>query len=189
MVAIRSDDYQILVDAYAAILGVLDKDAPLNPDTNATPHRCAKWLCDFKYFESGDTGTAFLYPADQMVLVKGIKVWSLCEHHLLPFSCEITMAVITKEKVLGLSKYVRIAQEFAHKLQTQERLAQQIANELQRKAGTDDVAVVVANGMHLCMMMRGVRTAASMTSSVLYGAFREDPKTREEFFSLLRKDG
>jgi GTP cyclohydrolase I len=118
-----------------------------------------------------------------MVVVSGLQVWSLCEHHLIPFWSRVSVAYLTGERVLGLSKFARIAHKYAHKLQLQERLAQEIADEVQQVTGSEDVAVL-AVGQHLCMVMRGIKTPGHMTTSVLKGKFRE-PEVRAEFLSLV----
>lgn len=150
-----------------------------------TPARWARWWREF--IEAGQVdhnNTTFeTVRADQMVVVRGIEVWSLCEHHLLPFRCEITIGVITGDKILGLSKYARIARRRASRLQLQERLVEEIAQALQEATGSTDVAVV-AQGEHLCMSMRGVRSPALMISSATHGLFRDDPRARAEFLGL-----
>jgi GTP cyclohydrolase I len=122
--------------------------------------------------------------ADQMVCVSGIRVTSLCEHHLLPFWCDVAIGDIPDEKFLGLSKFARIAHQFAHRLQLQERLGHQIADEISRITGTENVAVVL-KGEHVCMTARGIRTPGLMTSSVMRGVFRTQSNTRMEFLRLI----
>ncbi len=128
--------------------------------------------------------TTFLSDADQMVIVRGIKVWSVCEHHLLPFWVDLTIAYLPEGKILGLSKFARVAQRESRMLMVQETLVNEIADRISEAAGTKDVAVI-GTGQHLCMNLRGVKQhAAIATTSVLYGAFRNDPATRAEFFAL-----
>lgn len=149
-----------------------------------TPRRYADWWREFIEHEPGRVDTAFESVSfDQMVVVSGMKVWGLCEHHLLPFWCEVAVGYVTESKALGLSKFARIAHKHAHKLQVQERLTQDIADEVQALAGTQHVAVM-ARGEHLCMAMRGVKTPGLMTSSVLRGCFRESGPARDEFLKL-----
>jgi GTP cyclohydrolase I len=138
-----------------------------------------------KPFQPGRTETAFESLAtDQMVVVSGIRVWSLCEHHLLPFWCEIAIGYVATDRVLGLSKFARIAHQCAHRLQVQERLTHEIADAIQQVTGAADVAVL-GRGEHLCMTMRGIRTPALMTSSVMRGAFLTTPAARAEFLQLV----
>lgn len=135
-----------------------------------TPARFARWWREFSTYDAGEVGTLFRLPADgQTIMVSDIRLWSLCEHHLLPFSCTIGIAYRPSGEVLGLSKFARIAQRHAHRLQVQERLVQDIADEIGKVTGTPDVAVT-AQGEHLCMSMRGIRTPALMTSSVFRGS-------------------
>src|SRR5438876_8986277 len=122
--------------------------------------------------------------SDQLVCVSGIRVASLCEHHLLPFWCDVSIGYIPDEKVLGLSKFARIAHQFAHRLQLQERLGQQIADEIIRIIGTQNVAVVL-KGKHLCMTARGIRMPGRMTSSVMRGIFGTQSEMRMEFLRLI----
>jgi GTP cyclohydrolase I len=123
---------------------------------------------------------------DEMVIVKDVEVFSLCEHHLLPFFGKVHVAYLPKGKVIGLSKIPRLIDVFARRLQVQERLTTQIAESIQRAIEPQGVGVVV-EARHLCMMMRGVEKqhSAAVTSSML-GAFRDEHQTREEFLSLIR---
>jgi len=150
-----------------------------------TPRRWADAWREFIEYDPGTTETTFSSVAsDQLVCVSGIRVASLCEHHLLPFWCEVSIGYIPNNKVLGLSKFARIAHQFAHRLQLQERLGQQIADEIARITGTENVAVVL-KGEHYCMAARGIRTPGRMTSSVLRGVFRTESLTRMEFLRLI----
>jgi GTP cyclohydrolase I len=148
-----------------------------------TPNRFAKMWKEFIDFDPGEVDTTFESVAtDQMVVVSGMKVFSMCEHHLLPFWSEISVAYIASDHVLGLSKFARIAHKFSHRLQVQEQLVDQIAAEITQITGSRDVAVL-ARGEHLCMQMRGVKTEGLMTTSVMRGLFRSTD-ARMEFLTL-----
>jgi GTP cyclohydrolase IA len=132
-------------------------------------------------------GALFTVGYDEMVIVKDIEMFSLCEHHLLPFFGKVHVAYIPNGKVIGLSKLPRLVEVFARRLQVQERLTTQIAETIQNAIEPQGVGVVV-EARHLCMMMRGVEKqhSAAVTSSML-GCFRECKETREEFLSLIRQ--
>ena len=157
-----------------------------------TPERVEKAM---RYLTSGYTtdiskivnNAIFDVQYDEMVIVKDIEFFSMCEHHMLPFYGKINIAYIARNKVIGLSKIPRIVDAFARRLQIQERMTQQIAECIQEIL--DPVGVgVVAEAQHFCMMMRGVEKQHSdtVTSSML-GSFRTDRETRNEFLSLIRK--
>lgn len=149
-----------------------------------TPARWANWWAEFIDYDAGKVGTVFAGESyDEMVAVCGIEVWSLCEHHLLPFRSTVSCAYIPAGNILGLSKFARIAHAAAHKPQVQERLVNEIADELQARTGSPHVAVI-GDGEHLCMTMRGVKTPATMRTSVMRGAFRKDAAARAEFLDL-----
>jgi GTP cyclohydrolase IA len=121
---------------------------------------------------------------DNMIMVRDIELYSLCEHHMLPFFGKAHVAYIPNGKIVGLSKIPRIVDVYARRLQVQERLTEQIADGLCRVLNPSGVGVVI-EAFHLCMMMRGVQKQNSKTiTSALRGAFREDPKTRDEFLRL-----
>jgi GTP cyclohydrolase IA len=130
-------------------------------------------------------GAMFSVCYDQMVLVKDIEVYSLCEHHMLPFFGKCHVAYIPNKKVVGLSKIPRLVNMFARRLQLQERLTNQIATAIQQKIMPIGVGVVL-EARHLCMVMRGVEKQNSQTvTSAMLGSFRENAQTREEFLSLI----
>lgn len=177
-------DYPKLLELGRELLIAIGED----PDREGlldTPRRWADSWREFIEYDPGKTETTFTSASmDQMVCVSGMRVYSLCEHHLLPFYCDVSIGYITREKVLGLSKFARIAHQFAHQLQLQERLGQQIADEVSRITGTNDVAVVL-KGRHLCMESRGIQTPGMMSSSVMRGAFREEFETRMELLRMI----
>jgi GTP cyclohydrolase I len=131
-------------------------------------------------------GALFTEEYDEMVIVKDVEMFSLCEHHLLPFFGKVHVAYIPNGKVIGLSKIPRLIDIFARRLQVQERLTMQIAECIQQAIAPEGVGVVV-EARHLCMMMRGVEKqhSSAVTSSML-GAFRNEENTRQEFLSLIR---
>ena len=132
-------------------------------------------------------GALFDVSYDEMVIVKDIDFYSLCEHHMLPFFGRVHVAYVPNGKVLGLSKIPRLVGMFSRRLQVQERLTTQIAETLQRVLVPKGVAVVV-EAIHLCMMMRGVQQQnASAVTSAVHGVFERDPKTRQEFMDLIRR--
>lgn len=174
--------------------GVLES---LNEDPNReglldTPKRAAKalrYLCR-GYEQNLETlvnGALFSATSDEMIIVRDIELYSLCEHHLLPFIGKAHVAYIPTGKVLGLSKVARIVDMYARRLQIQENLTRQIASALQEVTAAAGVAVVI-EAQHMCMMMRGVEKQNSvMTTSVMLGAFRDSVNTRQEFLQLIGK--
>jgi GTP cyclohydrolase I len=181
----RDKDIPRIERAVKDILELIGED-PNREGLKDTPKRVAKFWKEFIDYDAGKIGTTFeAVKADQMVIVKGIKVWSLCEHHLMPFSSEIAIGYITRKKVLGLSKFARIAHKHAHKLQLQEKLVQDIANEVSDLVRTKDIAVY-GIGTHLCMVARGIKTDGQMITSVMNGVFRKESETRNEFLSLVK---
>jgi GTP cyclohydrolase I len=155
-----------------------------------TPDRAAK---AFAYLTSGygmdlkQVINDALFPSDseEMVIVKDIELFSLCEHHLLPFIGKCHVAYIPNGQVLGLSKVARVVDMFARRLQIQEALAQQVASTIQEVTDARGVGVIV-EAKHMCMMMRGVeKQNSSMKTSAMLGSFRTDQATRTEFLTLL----
>ncbi|MBI4445621.1 MAG: GTP cyclohydrolase I FolE [Acidobacteria bacterium] len=131
-------------------------------------------------------GALFTVQYDEMVIVKDIELYSLCEHHLLPFFGKCHVGYLPSDKVIGISKIPRIVDTFARRLQVQERLTQQIAETIREKINPRGVAVVI-EAQHLCMMMRGVeKQNTRMITSAMLGSFRQDQRSRMEFLELLR---
>lgn len=131
-------------------------------------------------------GALFQSDADEMVVVKNIELYSMCEHHMLPFIGKCHIAYIPSGKVLGLSKFARIVDMYARRLQIQENLAREIALTIQKITGSIGVGVII-EAQHLCMMMRGVeKQNSSMTTSVMLGEMRESPAARQEMLSLIK---
>ncbi len=156
-----------------------------------TPRRAAK---AFEYLTKGYkdnldsivNNAVFTSDNDEMIIVKDIEVYSLCEHHLLPFFGKCHVGYLPKGKIIGLSKIARIVDVFARRLQVQENLTKQIAESILKYTGGIGVAVVI-EARHLCMMMRGVEKQNSiMKTSCMLGAFRKDNSTRTEFLSLIK---
>ena len=130
-------------------------------------------------------GARFTSGTNHMVILKDIELYSLCEHHLLPFYGKCAIGYISRGKVLGVSKLARIVDMFARRLQIQERMTEEIANAIMKEADAEGVGVVI-RAKHLCMMMRGVEKQNSeMTTSAVLGSFRSDEKVRQEFLSLI----
>ncbi len=172
------------------IIEALGED-PERDGLKRTPERVARSL---EYLVSGYdqdvasvvNGALFEEVVDEMVLVRDVEFYSLCEHHMLPFYGRVHVAYLPDRHVVGLSKIPRIVEVFARRLQVQERMTVQIAEAIQEVVRPRGVAVV-SDAWHLCMMMRGVAKQASRTTaSCMLGAFRDDPRTRSEFLSLLQ---
>jgi GTP cyclohydrolase I len=181
----RRIEYEGLVRQQLELLG----EDPSRPGLVRTPHRVARsmaWLTrgyevDLK--EAVGQGI-FDDEHDNMIMVRDIELYSMCEHHLLPFFGKAHIAYIPNGRILGLSKLPRIVDMFARRLQVQERLTGEIADAVQESVNPIGVGVVI-EAAHLCMMMRGVEKQNSMTiTSALLGAFRDDAKTRDEFLRL-----
>lgn len=150
-------------------------------DLRDTPVRFARWWQEFLEYDPGDLDRSFEFSQSaQLVMTSGIRVWSICAHHLLPFWCDVSIGYVPRSTVLGLSKFARCAHKHAHRPQLQERLCGDIAHEIEQLSGSPDV-FVVARGEHLCMTMRGIRSAGLVTSTVVRGAFEHDAMLRSEF--------
>ncbi|XP_033254587.1 GTP cyclohydrolase 1 isoform X2 [Drosophila miranda] len=175
--------------SYRLLLGGLGE----NPDRQGlikTPERAAKAMLYFtkgydQCLEDVLNGAVFDEDHDEMVVVKDIEMFSMCEHHLVPFYGKVSIGYLPCNKILGLSKLARIVEIFSRRLQVQERLTKQIAVAVTQAVQPAGVAVVV-EGVHMCMVMRGVQKINSKTvTSTMLGVFRDDPKTREEFLNLV----
>jgi GTP cyclohydrolase IA len=180
----------VLEEAVSTMIRELGED-PGREGLLRTPHRVAKSM---RYLTSGYrqnadevlNGALFSVSYDEMVIVKNIEVFSLCEHHLLPFFGRCHIAYIPTAKVIGLSKLPRLVDVFARRLQVQERLTTQIAEIIMQKINPMGVGVII-EAKHLCMIMRGVEKQNSVAvTSTMLGVFRNSQQTREEFLSLVR---
>jgi GTP cyclohydrolase I len=179
-----------LKDAYAAIIQGIGENLE-RPGLADTPERAAK---AFEFLNRGYTQSVeeivngALFPSDcnEMVVVKDIELYSMCEHHLLPFIGKAHVAYIPTGKVLGLSKIARIVDMYARRLQIQENLTRQIATTIQEVTDAEGVAVII-EAKHMCMMMRGVeKQNSAMTTSAMLGCFHTNQATRAEFLSLVK---
>lgn len=180
-----------LTEHYRGILQEIGED--VNRDGLLdTPARAAKAMAYLnegygKTLDDVVNGAVFESDNDEMVIVQDIEFYSLCEHHLLPFIGKAHVAYLPTDKVLGLSKFARIVDMYARRLQIQEGLTKQIADAIQEATNARGVGVVL-EAQHMCMMMRGVQKQnASMRTSVMLGTFRSKPATRAEFLSLIGK--
>ncbi|GAC15040.1 GTP cyclohydrolase I FolE [Aliiglaciecola lipolytica] len=182
---------QELQDHYANILEILGEDTTREGLVD-TPKRAAKamqFLTDGyqKDIQGVVNGAIFEADTDEMVIIQDIEYYSLCEHHVLPFIGRCHIAYLPDGKVLGLSKFARIVDMFARRLQIQEGLTKQIADAVLEVTGAKGVGVIM-EGKHMCMMMRGVQKQnSSMITSVMLGSFRTSPATRNEFLRLIGK--
>jgi GTP cyclohydrolase IA len=187
----EENDRDRIANAYRELLDAIGEDLD-REGLRRTPDRAARAL-EFltqgyrQDLEAIINGAVFESTASEIILVKDIELYSMCEHHLLPFIGRAHVAYIPNGKVIGLSKVARIVDAFARRLQIQENLTTQIAESLMRCLEPSGVAVVV-EAKHLCMMMRGVEKQNSvMKTSCLLGVFKEDARTRSEFLSLLKE--
>lgn len=177
-------------EAFTRIITNIGED-PERAGLKDTPERAAK---AFEFLTQGyklsldEVVNGALFPSDsrEMVIVKNIELYSLCEHHLLPFIGKCHVAYIPNGKVLGLSKVARIVDMYSRRLQIQENLATQIAETIEKVTGALGVGVII-EAQHMCMMMRGVEKQNSvMKTSAMLGIFRKNQSTRSEFLSLLK---
>ena len=172
-----------------AILELLGED-PEREGLIKTPERVAKaWkILTQGYFQDGEAivkSAVFNEPYNHMVIVKDIELFSLCEHHMLPFICKVHVAYIPNGEITGLSKIARVVETYARRLQVQERLTEQIRDCIQNSLHPLGVAVVI-EAMHTCMSMRGVQKSnAITTTSAFSGIFLKSQKTRNEFLELI----
>ncbi len=168
-----------------------------NPDREGllgTPNRVAQ---SFEFLTAGYkmniekvlNNAVYIEKYDEMVIVKNIDFYSLCEHHMLPFYGKVHVAYIPDGKIIGLSKIPRIVEVFARRLQVQERMTQEIADTLDKYLNPQGVAVV-SEAYHMCMMMRGVeKQNSSATASAMHGVFKDDARTRGEFLTFVGSNG
>ncbi|KAI4472115.1 gtp cyclohydrolase i [Holotrichia oblita] len=185
----REDMLPDMARSYRLLLSSLGE----NPDRQGllkTPERAAKAMLFFtkgydQSLEEVLNDAIFDEDHDEMVVVKDIEMFSMCEHHLVPFYGKVSIGYLPCGKILGLSKLARIVEIYSRRLQVQERLTKQIAVAVTKAVQPAGVAVVV-EGVHMCMVMRGVQKINSKTvTSTMLGVFRDDPKTREEFLNLV----
>ncbi len=164
-----------------------------NPDREGLAHTPSRVYRALKFLTKGYqdnveeilNGALFTVNYDEMVIVRDIEVYSMCEHHMLPFFGKCHVGYLPSDRVIGLSKIPRIVEMYARRLQVQERLTQQIAETIRDSIQPKGVAVVVV-AQHLCMMMRGVeKQNTKMTTSAMLGRFRGDQRSRNEFLSLV----
>jgi GTP cyclohydrolase I len=183
---------QTIPDLVRRLLTLLGED-PDRDGLQRTPERMEK---AFRFLTSGYqqdadqvlNGAYYEVAYDEMVIVKDIEVFSLCEHHLLPFFGKCHIAYIPKQRVVGLSKLPRLVNLYARRLQVQERMTNQIAETISTKLEPQGVGVIV-EARHLCMAMRGVEKQHSFTvTSAMLGCFRDSPQTRQEFLALVQTD-
>jgi len=184
-------DVPHLTRLYGAMLAALGED-PAREGLLRTPERAAKALGFLTQGYQQDlaqiiNGAVFTSANSEMVVVRDIELYSLCEHHLLPFFGRAHVAYLPDGKVIGLSKIPRIVDMFSRRLQIQENLTQQVAECVQQVTAAKGVAVII-DARHMCMMMRGVaKQNSSLTTSTMLGAFRDDSRTRSELLSLISR--
>lgn len=181
----------LIIESHIADIIEACGDNPKREGMSKTPKRARE---AFEFLTKGYredihdiiNGAIFSSDMDEMVIVKDIELYSLCEHHLLPFVGKCHVAYLPNKKVLGLSKIARIVDHFARRFQIQENLTREIAQCLQEVTDALGVGVII-EAKHFCMMMRGVeKQNSNMVTSMMLGAFRKDDRTRSEFLNLVR---
>ncbi|ANZ36007.1 MULTISPECIES: GTP cyclohydrolase I [Pseudonocardiaceae] len=178
-------DTERVADLVGQLLAAIGED-PGREGLSDTPARVAAWWLSFLSPQPSATPTCFpeQHLSGQLVVIGGMSVWSLCEHHLLPMNLDVAVGYVPDGEVMGLSKFGRIAQQYAGRLQVQERFTREVANEIAAVLGSNDVAVAV-RGTHLCMSARGVRMEAARTTTVQSGGrFESDPVLSQQFLTL-----
>jgi GTP cyclohydrolase IA len=185
-----SPQRETIADLMRKVIGLIGED-PNREGLRKTPERFEKAL---KFLTSGYhqnlesvlNGATFSVHYDEMVVVKDIEFFSLCEHHLLPFFGKAHVAYLPSKRVLGLSKIARLVNMFARRLQIQERMTSEIAQSIEEKISPEGVGVII-EARHLCMQMRGVeKQHGQAVTSAMLGSFRHNKQTRDEFLSLVR---
>jgi len=191
----EEESFEERIKSIAGSVGTVLKAVGEDPNREGlldTPERYAKAMLFFtKGYQMNLTevinGAVFSENHDELVLVKDIDLFSTCEHHLVPFWGKAHVGYLPNNKVVGLSKLARIVEMFSRRLQVQERLTKQIALALYEAIDPSGVGVII-EACHMCMVMRGVQKPGAMTvTSCMLGTFRDDPKTREEFLTLIAK--
>ena len=178
-------DTDRVADLIGQLLVELGED-PQRDGLAETPKRVAAWWNDFLSPGSAPAATRFTESqlGGQLVVVGGMSVWSLCEHHMIPMNLQVAVGYLAAGEVVGLSKFGRVAQHFAGRLQVQERYTHEVAEHLAGVIGSEDIAVAV-RGLHLCMSMRGVRMEDARTTTLHSGGlFATDPILSQQFLLL-----
>jgi len=187
---VTKDGKARLEEAYKEVLYGIGEDT-LREDLLKTPQRAAKAMMAYTrgYAENmKDVLNGAIFDLDHkgIVIVKGIDMFSLCEHHMAPFFGKVCIAYLPNKKVIGISKLARIVEVYSRRLQGQERLSTEIATAINEAVEPKGVAVVM-EAAHMCMVMRGVQKIDSMTTtSVMLGCFKDDPVAKQEFYSLYK---
>ncbi|WP_030842095.1 GTP cyclohydrolase I [Streptomyces sp. NRRL F-4474] len=178
-------DTDRVADLIGQLLVELGED-PQRDGLAETPKRVAAWWNDFLSPGSAPAATRFTESqlGGQLVVVGGMSVWSLCEHHMIPMNLQVAVGYLAEDEVVGLSKFGRVAQHYAGRLQVQERYTREVAEHLAGVIGSEDIAVAV-RGLHLCMSMRGVRMEEARTATLHSGGrFATDPILSQQFLLL-----